>query len=109
MYKDRGKLSCIDTKTGEFVWQENLKGNFGASPVYAEGHIYFNNKKGETTVIAEGREYQLLSSNVLDEGFMASPAVKGNSFILRTKHICTGLESNRPGLLLICTFVNLCI
>ena len=85
MVNDRGSLSCIDVQTGQFVWQEKLKGNFGSSPVYADGRIYFSNKKGETTVIREGREYKVLASNLLDEGFMASPAIKGNSFIMRTK------------------------
>jgi outer membrane protein assembly factor BamB len=85
MVNDKGKVSCIDARTGQFVWQDKLKGNFGASPVYADGHIYFSNKKGETTVIQEGRDYKILSSNQLDEGFMASPSIKGNSIILRTK------------------------
>jgi outer membrane protein assembly factor BamB len=85
MVNDQGKLSCIDAKTGRFIWQEKLKGQFGSSPVYADGRIYFSNKKGETTVIPEGREYRVLSLNVLDEGFMASPAIKGNAFILRTR------------------------
>jgi outer membrane protein assembly factor BamB len=85
MVNDQGKLSCIDAKTGQFIWQEKLNGQFGSSPVYADGRIYFSNKKGVTTVIQEGREFKVLSSNVLNEGFMASPAIKGNSFIMRTK------------------------
>ncbi|MFC1551046.1 PQQ-binding-like beta-propeller repeat protein [Candidatus Latescibacterota bacterium] len=85
MTSDRGNVSCIDAKTGKFIWQESLDGQFGASPVIAGGRIYFSNKKGETTVIAEGREFKVLSVNVLDEGFLASPAVKGNSFIMRSK------------------------
>jgi outer membrane protein assembly factor BamB len=30
-----GMLSCIDAKSGDFVWQERLGGSFWASPVYA--------------------------------------------------------------------------
>ncbi len=85
MVSDQGKLSCIDAKTGQLIWEEKLKGQFGASPVYAASRIYFSNKKGETTVISEGKEFSVLSSNVLNEGFLASPAIKGNSFIMRTK------------------------
>jgi len=85
MVNDKGKLSCIDAGTGEFVWKETLKGNFGASPIYAQGNIYFSNKKGTTTVIREGREFKVQATNILDEGFMASPAIKDNSLILRTK------------------------
>jgi outer membrane protein assembly factor BamB len=85
MVNDNGRLSCIDAGTGKFIWQEKLKGRFGASPVYANERIYFSNKKGETTVISEGKEYKVLSKNFLDAGFMASPSITGNSFILRTK------------------------
>ncbi|NQT27863.1 PQQ-like beta-propeller repeat protein [candidate division KSB1 bacterium] len=85
MVNDKGQLSCIDARTGQFIWRENLKGEFGASPVYADGQIFFCNKKGVTTVIPEGREYGVISSNGLDAGFLASPAIKGNSFILRTR------------------------
>jgi outer membrane protein assembly factor BamB len=85
MTNDNGRLSCVDAKTGEFVWQGSLRGKFGASPVFAGGRIYFSNKKGETTVISEGKDFKVLSTNVLDEGFVASPAIKDNSLIMRTK------------------------
>lgn len=85
MVNDNGKLSCLNAGTGKFIWQQKLKGRFGSSPVYANGRIYFSSKKGETTVISEGKEYKVLSKNILDAGFMASPSITGNSFILRTK------------------------
>jgi outer membrane protein assembly factor BamB len=82
---DRGTISCINPKTGEFVWQQEFKGMFGASPIYADGHLYFFNKKETGVVIDASPDYKLLAENVLDDGFMASPAVKGKSLILRTK------------------------
>ena len=56
-----------------------------ASPIYANGGIYFSDHKGKTTVIKRGRTFKVLAENQLDDGFMASPAVTGNSLILRTK------------------------
>ena len=47
--------------------------------------IYLSNKKGTTTVIAPGREYKELATNQLDGEIWASPAVAGDSLILRTK------------------------
>jgi outer membrane protein assembly factor BamB len=82
---DRGMISCIDPKSGQFVWQQEFKGFFGASPLYADGKIYFFNKKNATIVLKPSREFELLAQNILDEGFMASPAVKSKSLILRTK------------------------
>jgi outer membrane protein assembly factor BamB len=36
-------------------------------------------------VIEAGRSFKVLSENLLDDGFMASPAVVGNALILRTR------------------------
>ncbi|MBN1479427.1 PQQ-binding-like beta-propeller repeat protein [candidate division KSB1 bacterium] len=82
---DRGTISCIDPKNGQFLWQQDFKGFFGASPIVADGTIYFSNKKNSTIVLAASADYQLFAENILDEGFMASPAVKDKSLILRTK------------------------
>ena len=37
----RAIASCIDAQTGKVVWKERLGGNFAASPIYADGRIYF--------------------------------------------------------------------
>jgi len=85
MVSDRGMFSCIEAKTGQIIWQENQRGQYSASPVYGAGRIYFCDKKGVTTVVAEGKEFSVLATNPLDEGFIASPAIKGKSLIMRTK------------------------
>ena len=82
---DRGAISCINPKTGEFIWQQEFKGFFGASPLFADGRVYFFNKKNTAIVVEASDQYKLLAENLLDDGFMASPAVKDNSLILRTK------------------------
>jgi hypothetical protein len=60
-------------------------GNYSASPLYAEGRIYLFSEEGKTTVLEAGREFKVLAENNLADGFMASPAVSGSSFILRTR------------------------
>ena len=82
---DKGKASCIEARTGKIIWQEQLEGEYGASPVYADGHVYFFNKEGKTTVIKHGREFKVVATNQLGDGFMASPAIVGRSLILRSK------------------------
>jgi outer membrane protein assembly factor BamB len=82
---DKGKASCIEAKTGKIIWQEQLEGEYGASPVYADGHVYFFNKEGKTIVIKHGREFKVVATNQLGDGFMASPAIVGRSLILRSK------------------------
>lgn len=85
MISDSGVISCVDAKTGQSVWQHRLGGAFSASPLFAEGRIYFFGEDGEVPVIAAADEFKLLAENKLGDGFMASPAVYDNSLILRSR------------------------
>lgn len=85
MVNDRGIVSCVDAKTGEVVWTDRIRGEFSASPIYADGRVYFFAEDGRTTVIEAARQYKVLAESQLGDGFMASPAVDGNAFILRSR------------------------
>jgi outer membrane protein assembly factor BamB len=67
------------------VWAERIGGKYAASPIYADGRLYFFSQDGTTTVIKPGRKLEVLATNKLDNGFMASPAAAGKAFYLRTK------------------------
>lgn len=85
---DESFVTCLDAKSGETVWTERVGGKYAASPIYADGRIYLFDQDGGTTVIKPGRALEILAANKLDNGFMASAAVSGKSFILRTrKHL----------------------
>lgn len=85
MVTDKGVASCLDTTTGEFVWQRRVGGNFSASLLATSGRVYLFSQEGVTTVIELGRSFKQLARNELDDGFMASPAVAGKAFFLRTR------------------------
>jgi outer membrane protein assembly factor BamB len=82
---ETGMLTCIDAKSGDFLWQERLGGSFWASPIYADGRLYFFDNDGATTVAEPGRAWKKLAVNHLDDGCMATPAVAGRSLFVRTK------------------------
>lgn len=84
MANDSGVITCLNAKTGELVWQKRLEGEYWASPLYANGRIYFFSKEGRVPVIAAKPEFELLADNSLSGGFNASPAVIGDDLILRT-------------------------
>lgn len=85
MVSDSGTTTCLEAATGREVWQERLPGEYAASLLYAQGRIYAFNQNGVTTVFRAGRRFEVLASNRLETGFMASPAVQGRALILRTK------------------------
>jgi outer membrane protein assembly factor BamB len=81
---DVGVLTCADAKTGERVWQTRLDGVFFASPVAADGKIYFASQTGETFVVKAGRVAEILGRNDLGERLVASPAISNGRIFLRS-------------------------
>ncbi len=95
MASDDGVATCVDAATGKVVWKKRIGGRYASSPIYAAGRIYYFDQDGKTTVIEPGREYKLLATNELDDGFMASPAVADGALFLRTKsHLYRIEEAN---------------
>ena len=58
---DAGIATCVDAKTGTIHWQQRLGGNYSASPVHADGRIYFPSEEGVTTVIEPGTTFKRLA------------------------------------------------
>ncbi len=85
MIQDEGVFSCVDALSGEIVWTKRVPGMYWASPVYADGHIYCSSQDGGIAVIKASRDFELVAENKLDAGITASPAIAGNSLIVRTK------------------------
>jgi outer membrane protein assembly factor BamB len=81
---DHGVATCLDSKSGDVQWTERLGGDFSASPVCADGRVYFTNEDGTTYVVRAARDYELLATNELDERTLASPAVDDGAIYLRT-------------------------
>ena len=82
---NHGVASCVAANTGDVVWKQKFGGAYWASPITAEGRVYFFSEKGPATIIAAGKEFKQLAVNKLDEGFIASPAIAGKAIFLRTK------------------------
>jgi outer membrane protein assembly factor BamB len=81
---ENGILWCLDAATGKTVWEERLGGGHSASPVYADGRIYFLSEDGESVVIKPGDRYEELARNRLDEVCQASMAVAPRTLLIRT-------------------------
>ncbi len=81
---DKGIIRCVNSESGEDVWFERLNGDYSASPISSEGHLYFFNQEGICTVLQARDEFKEIAKNTLDAGFMASPAVAGKALFLRT-------------------------
>ncbi len=84
---DKGMATCLDAKSGEVMWgpERNARGTVSASPLLADGKVYVTNESAVTTVLAAGREYKVLATNKLEDGYtLASLAVSGHRLFMRT-------------------------
>jgi hypothetical protein len=80
-----GIATCLNTTDGSIVWQERIGPDFAATPLFAAGRLYFFDSWGKCYVIQPGDTFQLLATNRLESGCMASPAVVEKAMIVRTK------------------------
>ena len=81
---DIGVASALDAKTGASHWVRRIGGNYSASPVFADGRIYFLSEEGLATVIAPGTEFRILARNQLDGATLASMAISDSSIFIRS-------------------------
>lgn len=81
---DAGVATCADARTGKVHWNERLEGDYSASPVQAEGRVYFLNEAGLMLVLKAGTDFVTLARNDLEERTLASPAVSDGALFIRT-------------------------
>ncbi len=84
MVADNGVASCLDARTGRRHWQQRLDGNFSASPLYADGKIFFQSEEGVGYVVEPSTSFKLLGKNDLKQRTLASYAVIEDALLIRT-------------------------
>ena len=87
MINDTGVLTTLDWKTGEVFKQARLRSvsdKYYASPVAADGKVYFASNSGVVAVLKAGGDQELLAANKLDEDIFATPAIADGRIYVRT-------------------------
>ena len=84
---NNGILTVYDAKTGAQVYKERIAGTksvaFTASPVAADGKLYFPSEEGDVYVVKAGPKFELLATNPMGEVLMATPAIVDGMIIVR--------------------------
>ena len=81
---DGGIASCFDAGTGTLAWTDRIDGNYSASPLFADGHIFVSSQEGVVSVLKPGRTFELLAKNQLDGTIMASPLAMDGNLVIRS-------------------------
>ncbi|RPH33898.1 MAG: hypothetical protein EHM93_02710 [Bacteroidales bacterium] len=87
-FNNNGALNCYDAKTGEKKYKETLKDgqSFTASPVAADGKLYFTSEEKGIIVVKAGPEFEQITINPIGEICMASPAISDGFIFVRGQH-----------------------
>ena len=85
LIRDGRMLSCVNATTGEVVYRERLgaAGQYSASPVVANGHVYLVSSKGMLTVVKTGDKFVIAHQADLKASVAATPAMDPSSLYVR--------------------------
>ena len=95
-----GILGCYEAKTGKQVYKERLgsQSSFTASPVAADGHLYFTSEESGVFVVKAGPKFALVAINSLGDGeaCLATPAISDAMIFVRTQDRLYGIGRTSP-------------
>lgn len=93
MHDQTGTAYCADAKTGEILYERRIPraAQVYASPVLADGKIFYPARDGTVFVVAAQPKFELLATNSWGErgSYNSSPAISGDQLIFRTdRFVC---------------------
>jgi outer membrane protein assembly factor BamB len=96
MVKDGGIVTRVDAGSGRVLGDERLPaaGSYYASPMAADGKVYFASQTGTVSVVADQSEWRLISSRDFHEKIFATPVLDAGRVLIRTDQAlyCFGTE-----------------
>ncbi len=85
--KNGGILHALDAETGAILKRGRLSGavdGYSASPVAADGRVYFFGESGKVAVVKAGADWEVLGTSDLEDGVFATPALADGAIYVRT-------------------------
>ena len=86
MFNNNGILTAFNAETGERVFRQRVGGGgaFSASPIAADGRLYFTSEDGDVFVTTAGATFVELAKNPVGEVIMSTPAISNGVMYIRT-------------------------
>ena len=88
-----GILTAYNAVNGERVYRGRVGtgGAFSASPIAADGRLYFSNEDGDVFVVRAGKDYVQIAVNKMGEPITATPALSNGVLVVRTTKALYGI------------------
>ena len=86
LVRSGGILSCVHADSGQVIYRQRLgaSGQYSASPIIANDHVYLFSNRGVITVVKCGDAFTVTHQADLDASVTATPALDQHSLYLRT-------------------------
>jgi outer membrane protein assembly factor BamB len=83
-----GFLHCLDAKTGEKYWTQDLQDEIWASPYYVDGKVFLGTKASAMYVLQHGKVFKELAKIEMDNALSVPPvAVNGVLYVTNGTHL----------------------
>ncbi|MBY0232367.1 MAG: PQQ-binding-like beta-propeller repeat protein, partial [Gemmataceae bacterium] len=85
-----GRVYCFDARTGKKHWEHEMKAETMSSPLWADGHVWIGNEKGQVLVFKHGKVKKLVRTNAFGRGckVRAPLAALGGTLYVVTENPC---------------------
>jgi outer membrane protein assembly factor BamB len=97
MVRNGGLLSAVDAANGKLLYRERLNapGQYSASPVGANGHVYLCSNRGVITVVKADRQFEITHQHNLSDPVFVTPAIDKNTLYVRTEKSLRAFRSGK--------------
>ena len=95
LVRNGGLLAAVNAKDGAQLYRERLggSGQYSASPVAANDHLYLISNLGLISVVKAGKEFDLTHSYDLKEPVLVTPAIDSSTLYIRSEKNLLALRS----------------
>ena len=96
MVRNGGLLSTVDASNGKLLYRERLNapGQYSASPVAANNHVYLASNLGVITVVKADRQFEITHQHNLMDPVFVTPAIDKNTLYIRTEKSLLAFRNN---------------
>lgn len=85
---NNGVLTCYDLLSGQQIYRERMRlggvAAFTASPIAADGHLYFTAEDGRVATVKAGPDFELVGVSEVGGTVLSTPSISAGKLYFRT-------------------------
>lgn len=90
------RIHCVDGETGTVCWTHEVRGEIWASPLVADGKVYFATRRGEFLVFVASREKRPLTELDLEQPIISTPIAANGVLYVATMSRLYAIQQRHP-------------